>query len=241
MIDNLMTYLWILSFVSAIVIMLIGILRWMAEPQKRKSRLTIISICAFVVFVIMILSANWNVIVSGLGKSSEANDAATMSLINISKIISKILLILLIVAFSIMIAMVAVLFVAYGGWAIVHTILASRRNNVGQLKRDLEDEAEKLTTLLRTPVFIIIITGGILALFVILPLVMGGETESLAKCWKSGVEEIAYFCTNQKDLGFGRALSLYSLIFISILGIGYGVGNILFEIIKERFEKKRFF
>ncbi len=237
MIENVMTYLWILAFAFATMMTIIGILRWVANKEKRENRLTIISICSFVVLVVMLLSGKWDTISGVLKNSSVASGLATELLINISKITIKLLLII-IIAFLLIIVFIAALLIVYSGRAIIHTILIFKESDTERLKQELQKKAEEITVLLKNPVFIVSIAGGILALYLILPLVMGENTESIAKCWMNGVGQIVQFCTNNISDNFASNLSAYSLIFILILGIGYGVGNILFEIIKERFEKK---
>lgn len=240
MIGNWITYFWILITVFAVLLVLGGILRWIANQNKREKRLTIMSICAFFVLVIMLLYRNWDVIFSVLGNSA-GSEVATHSLINISKITIKVLLIVLIVAFSLIIVFMAGLLVIYSVRAITRTISEFGQNNVDDLKEKLKIETEKIIVLMKTPVFITGIVGGVLALYLILPLVMGEASDSLAESWKNGVGEIVQFCTDKSDSNFASDLSVYSLIFILIVGIGYGVVNILFEIIRERFKKNTVF
>lgn len=237
MIENLMTYLWILVFVFAVVLTIIGILRWIAGTGNRKGRLTIISICAFVVLVILILFDSWEAISEVLEKSSDMSSLATTLLIDISKTAIKVSMIVLIVAFSLIIAFVAVLLAVHSGKALFYTF----SSNGGQKTQNLQDEAEKIKGLLKNPVFIVTIAGGILSIFLVLPIVMGGYSSSLAECWLSGVENITQLCSDDGEGKFVYNLSMYALMFILILGIGYGVTNILFEIIRERFKKKTFF
>lgn len=240
MIGNWITYFWILGFVFAVLLTIGGVLRWIADKNKREKRLTIISICAFLVLVIMLLYGNWDVICSVL-ENKAGSELATYSLINISKITIKVLLIVLIVAFSLIIAFMAGLLVIYSVRAITRTISEFGQNNVDDLKEKLKIETEKIIVLMKTPVFIIGIVAGILALYLVLPLVMGEPSNSLATTWRDGVGQLVQFCTDQSNKNFATNLSVYSLIFILIGGIGYGVINILFEIIRERFKHNTVF
>lgn len=297
--ENFMTYLWILMLSFATAMTLIGILRWVADGNKRREKLSAISICSFIILVIMLLMGNWEAINTFLESVSEVDGSTTNLLINVSKITIKVLLVVIVVAFSLIIAFIAGLLVKYSGEAIFCAISKNASNseeqlkqnidnsdgqskqnasnNEGQLKQNasnseerlnqkLKEDTGKLAVLLKSPIFIVGIVGGILALYLILPLVMGKNTESIAKCWISGVDQIVKICTvgvseevidgetTSREVMNGEitgeeggndtlvsGLALYSLIFILILGIGYGVGNILFEIIRERFEKKTVF
>lgn len=247
MMTNLVTYLCILVFAFAVVMTLVGILRWVADAQKRERRIAILSICSVVLLVILFLSGNWNVVSGVWVNIPQINDNATISLINISKITIKVLLIVLIIAFSLILVFIAALLVVYSGRAFFNTISSFKGNNKVQLNQKLKEDAEKITILLKNPVFIVGVAGGVLSIFFILPLLMGDEVSSLAECWKTGVENIVSFCSNSNSdnnsdsKGFARNLSSYLLIFISIIGVGYGVGNILFEIIRERVGRKNDF
>lgn len=265
---NLMTYLWILVVAFAVVMTLIGILRWVANTQKRGRRLTIISICSFVILVIMLLMGNWGTISGIFANSSMTNAYATSSLIHSTQTIIKVLLMVFMVTFLLISALMVILLVVCSGGVIVS---AFEDKEAEKTKQKLQEKTEKITVLLKNPVIIMAIVGGILALYLTLPLAMGENTESIAKCWTDGVEQIVRFCnvntkveveelagnevaseeTTSEEVGgeesarnqvtnstLANSLSVYSLVFILILGIAYAVGNILFEIIKDGFEKK---
>ena len=256
---DIMAYIWMLGFAASATLTIIGILRWLADRSARKRRLNIVSGCAFCIFLWMIWSTGWieapGIFQMWFGSST----SATKALIETSKITIKVLLLVLIVAFAVMLTLIAALFVIYGVWAIIRTFFSSNNAEEEPLKDVLQKKAEKFVIMLSNPVFIVIITGGILAVFGIIPIVMGSGSGSLAKCWVTGVENIAFFCGKGQNfvrpealepfesigdseaLGhskFGQALSIYLLVYISVLGIGYAVANILFEIIKELFNRK---
>lgn len=239
MTENWNTYFGILLLVFAVLMTIWGILHWIADSKKRTDRLKIISICSFCVLIIFGLFYNWESLMKSFNGGEVVNDSMTKSLINISKISIKFLLITFGVAFSFIIILIVVMLLVYSIKAIVYTISATKENDASTLQEKLKQEADKLMAFLKNPVFIVSIAGGILALFAVLPLVMGEPFESLADSWKSGVNKIASFAS-EKD-GFSSNLSKYLLIFIAIIGIGYGVGNILFEIIRERLKKKNDF
>lgn len=239
MTENWNTYFGILLLVFAVLMTIWGILHWIADSKKRTDRLKIISICSFCVLIIFGLFYNWESLMKSFNGGEVVNDSMTESLINISKISIKFLLITFGVAFSFIIILIVVMLLVYSIKAIVYTISATKENDASTLQEKLKQEADKMMAFLKNPVFIVSIAGGILALFAVLPLVMGEPFESLADSWKSGVNKIASFAS-EKD-GFSSNLSKYLLIFIAIIGIGYGVGNILFEIIRERLKKKNDF
>ena len=236
MTENWITYFGILLLVFAVLMTIWGILHWIADPAKRVRRLMIISICSLGVLIIFGLFYNWKTIMEVFNAGTVGNDSMTESLVYISKISIKAFLIAFGVAFSFILILIVITLLVYSMKAIVHTISAAKENDANKLQEKLKKEADKMMVFLKNPVFIMSIAGGILALFAVLPLVMGEPSESLADSWKSGVTEIVSFAVDEE--GFSRKLSKYLLIFIAIIGIGYGVGNILFEIIKERFKRK---
>lgn len=266
MMDNLTTYIWFLIFVFSAIFTLYGILSWIKDDDvaKRKKKLIIISSCSCIVFVVLLLHDKWGVIYNNLGKYLGAD-----SIINISKLTIKILFIVLIVAISLIIAVMAVLLVKYST-SIIFDVF---EKDTAGLEDELKEKTARIGVFLKTPVFIISIVGGILILYLIVPLIIGEKTQGLAGCWMDGVSTIVDSCTGTEnednesadnesvdnesaynefaynesadnesaDNEFAYNVSVYSLIFILILGIGYGAVNILFEIIKERFEKKAVF
>lgn len=233
MANNVMTYIWMLGLVTSIVLTVIGILRWLKDADKRKHRLNIVSGFAFCILVLLLLSVSWSSVSAGFNQWFGDNEQATASLIITSKITIKVLLIVLVVAFAVMLTVTAAGFVLYGLWAMIYTVCSFGEPNKESLKKDLQDKADKLLVLLNNPVFILIIVGGILAVFGILPVVMGGNSESLAECWISGVKEIAVLCKGGNKMKFSAALSLYMLVYIAVVGVGYAVAYIIYEIIKD--------
>lgn len=239
MTKDIFAFLWLLAFVASAVLTLIGIFRWLAHTDKRSKRLDIVSYCAFIVFLFMLLSANWTSISSLFHNSLGENQAATRTLISTSKVTVKILLIAIIIALLVLLTLTAALFVIYGLWAIIHGIRLLVTSSKEKSEEDLHDKSEKLKIMLNNPVFILIIVIDIMAIFGIVPIVMGGNSANLATNWKSGVIEIShFFMNNDIELNFTKALSIYLLIYIAILGIGYAASSILYKIIKNSFDRK---
>lgn len=238
MTNDVMAYIWMLGLVTSAVLTVIGILRWLKDTNNRKHRLNIVSGFAFCILVLLLLSVSWSPVSEVLNKWFGDSAKATESLILTSKVTIKVLIMVLIVAFAVMLTLTAAWFVIYGLWAMVYTICSFGGTDKESLRKDLQDKADKLVVMLNNSIFMIIISGGVLAVFGILPVVMGTKSGSLAKCWSSGVIEIAALCKDGNKMKFPGALSLYMLIYISVLGIGYAVANIIFEIIKELFNRR---
>lgn len=241
MTKDVFAYFWLLAFVASAVLTLIGILRWLADQKERPHRLSLVSCCAFIVFLFMLLSANWASLSALFNSYLGDSESATKTLISTSKITVKLLLLVLIVAFAVLLTLTASLFVLYGLWAIICTVGSLGHTDKEELEKRLHDKSEKLKIMLNNPVFFLIIDGAILTIFLIIPLMIKDDSTNLAESWKNGVNVIAQFCntSGNKPLDFTESLPMYLLIYISILGIGYATASILFEIIKKIFDRKK--
>ena len=240
--EAIVTYFWIILLAFAVVLTVKGILQWAGNPKRRQSRLKIVSICAFLFLIVMLVLFNLEEIHRFIEGIEKVNGSATTLMVNTSKVIVKSLLIVIVVSFSIIIALIGILFAAYGVWAIIRVITACLKNECSKekLEKDLKESAEKIVILFKTSAFKIIIAGGILALYVMLPIIMGNdESDSLAECWDVGLEKIAEYCFGQQEIM--NSFSQYSLVFIALIGVGYVAFSILYEIIKERLAKKDVF
>ncbi|MCM1118687.1 MAG: hypothetical protein NC543_04925 [bacterium] len=149
--------------------------------------------------VLVILSIINNSDILNLLKDEQGNKEITTIFINTSKIMVKVLMLGTVVVAAIMLLFFAVYFMYK-----VIAIVASKRNT---LENDLAETSKKLGEILRTPIIIYVITWGIMAIFVVLPLLMGnqGNQDGMANAWKRGVVRIACFVESEtvqvKDSG----------------------------------------
>lgn len=100
----------------------------------------------------------------------------------------------------------------------------------------MKSKSEKLENVLKNPILIVIFTGGILAVFCIIPIIVGPGSEGLTVCWTKGIIQVIEKIDG-KNYPFYKALSLYILIYISVLGIGFSILNIIYEIIQNMLNK----
>lgn len=241
MIENMMTYIWLTVFTVSLALTIISILRWLSVESVREKRLNVVGICASITLSLMILAFNWhrvaalwNQFVGMVG----SNEQATTDLITTCKIIIKVFLIGTIAAFAVLLALAALLFILYGIYAIFFTACSLFCNNNGKsLQNDLKNKSVKIINMFNNPIFILIITGGILAVFCIIPLIIGIDSGSVAECWSGGLESIGKFVGSSEGT-FYENLSLYILVFISVIGIGFAACHIIYEIIKKEFKSE---
>lgn len=242
MIENMMTYICLTVFAVSLALTIISILRWLnVDVNDRKKRLNVVGICASITLSLMILTLNWgrvanvwNQFVGMVG----SNEQATTGLITTCKITIKVFLIGTIAAFAILLALAALLFILYGIYAVFFTAFSFFCNNDGKkLQDDLKTKSNKIINMFNNPIFILIITGGILAVFCIIPLIIGIDSGSVAECWSQGIGIIGKFVGSKKGT-FYEYLSLYILVFISVIGIGFAACHIIYEIIKKEFKSE---
>lgn len=171
--------------IVCVILVVYGILRWLAH--KRDKRLPIASWIAFVVLCVFALASKGDSckqLINGQG-----NAEITTLFINTAKITVKLLMLGAVVGSAIML----LFFIFYFMYSIFGAIYkhektgASLLNQFCQKSRDIKE-------IIKTPIGMFIITWGILALFVVLPLLMGKHNSpSMAETWRSGVINIADF------------------------------------------------
>lgn len=220
--ENLMTYALVIIFVFAAIVTVGGTLRWIGNSEKRVKRLKFIWICSVAFIGSMIVFFVWNFHHNEL--PSEASMVQTV------QIAIKALGIGLLIAFFIVLAFVGIVLVVYIVKKIVSAICPSMLN-AGK-------NAEDIRNFIKTPFFTVLLATGIMAVFIIIPFIIGDEQRSFTGCWKDGIEQIAGLVNKDEKKEFSTSVSIYALIFISVMGIGYATVNILYEIIKKRLEKK---
>ncbi len=168
---------------SCILLVLYGILRWIKPPQERGKRLNVISWLAFVVLVLifMIGSGMFEGYLNSGGE--DTNDTITVVFINSSKIFIK-LMILGIIAIS---AVMLFLFLAFCIYSAFKIFFSQKEGSPQKLK----DINKKIKNVLENRFLPFILTWGILAIFIMLPLLMGRSDGSVANVWQDGVHKIA--------------------------------------------------
>lgn len=200
--DFLTICIWFGTVILCVVLVVTGILRWISHMRSSK-----LKIAAWIAFVVLCLIALFNNIDSVLELgNSETNGDVTNLFINISKITVKVLMLGVVVGSAVML----LFFVFYFMVVVIKTVCEHKKYN-GALSKKLNDESKELRSVLKSSLVKFVITWGILAVFVILPLLMGNsDDQSMAETWKNGIEKIASFVGTDTG-GYGNELAVQSI------------------------------
>lgn len=219
------------TIIICVVLVIVGILRWLGPTTTRGKRLNISSMIAFVVLCIMFL-INFTGITEYLG-NEEKNTEISNGIVCTSKIAIK-LLMLGVVVVSVVILLLTIFLFLY---QICKAFWENGESS--SLAKRLAEKSIQFKEVMRTPIVAFIITWGILAIFFILPVLMGVPDENgLAEIWRSGVYVISSFVNLENEQPFYNALLTYILLFIIILGVGFAAVKILYSIIVDSFSRK---
>lgn len=197
---------WIGTLIVCIVLIIYGVLRWLSNPAERTKRLDTAAWISLVILFVMYLIHKRSDIVMLFGKDSTATADLTSVVINASKIAVKLLTLGAVLACTLLLLSLVFLFIRY---VIAIIIVQVRPDQAGNQAATLQAKSDDFFSLMKTPILMMVITFGILATFVIIPLLMGGPTaqgvaeissaeqnpaeQSLAAVWKNGVLQIASF------------------------------------------------
>lgn len=218
------------TVIVCITLIVTGIWRWFGGADRLK-RLNFSGIIAVPVLSVMYLFHRWKDFVE-LFSDSKTNASLTSLVINISKIVVKLLMLGAVIASVLLLLVMVFLFMRY----VISIIGKAKPGSQKVLAQDLQDMSQELLEIMRTHILILAITCGILAVYAVMPLLMGeSQKDSLSEAWQDGVRKIADFAgSNSQEYAF----LTYTLLFIIILGVGCAVIQILFSIIKNIFARR---
>lgn len=188
-ITNILAFCGRLGILILFVILAVsGVLRWLGDKGKRAKRLNILSVGAVIVLAVIFLIRNGGTLSAVFGEKN--NEAITLIFINGSKIAIKLLVLGAVVASAAMLIFIIWLCIHFG-------ICALKQAKSGQgnsLSEELKNKSNELFAIVRTPIIVFVITWGILALFIVFPLLMSGQDNaSLTEAWQEGVVRIVHF------------------------------------------------
>lgn len=240
---------WLGTMIVCIVLVISSVLRWLAHPEERRTRLNYASWIAFAILSVTLLRPGISSIMSSLG-TEEGNEKMTYAVINISKATVKLAILGTVVLAVVVILLVLIVFITKGVAAIVH----SGSKDMSDWAKVLEKISNDFGAVTKTPVFTFLLTCGILIAFVILPFLMGGSSngEGLAKTWENGVglaktwengvielsRKMLQSSNSSSYLSLSTALLTYILLFIIVLGVGFTIVRILHAIIKDNLKER---
>lgn len=226
---------WLGTLGLCVVLVISGVLRWLAHPEKREKRLNYAGWIAFAVLSVTLLRPGIPEIIRTFG-NEEGNTQMTHAVINISKATVKLVILGTVVLAVVVVLLVLIVIIAKG----IAAIVRSKDKNVGEWANMLDKTSQDFRAVTKTPVFTFLLTCGILIAFVILPFLMGSpdSTGGLAVTWESGIKKILEIVLGQENRSPDVALITYILLFIIVLGVGFTIIKIIHTIIKNNLKER---
>lgn len=230
--------------IICIVLVISGVLRWLAPSDKRHGRLNIASWISFTVLVLMTAYSQKENI-KNFFSNSDGSQTLTSVVIIGSKMTVKILLLAAVFAIAAIALLIFIVLVSKG----VQAAFYAKNSKIQDWAGVLKEKSNQFGTIIKTPIFTFFVTCGILLIFIILPLLLGdlkGEA-GLAKTWIDGVETFASAVSSDEamntesdeEIPIPEAIITYILVYVIVLGVGFAVTRILYAIIKDNLKKKK--
>lgn len=237
-VDILIICLLLGVIIVCAILIVLGVLRWLASsgnPDKRRTRLNFAGWISFAVLATMILYSQRKDITAFLGNTN-SNQTLTTVIINGSKMAFKFLLLGTVFAIVAIITLVLILLVSKG----VCAAFSEENTSVKDWAKNLKEVGKQFGNIIKTPIFTFFVTCGILLVFIVLPFLLGNseDTASLAETWGDVVHKIASSINKNDTTTIAEDTIWYILLYIIILGVGFSVARILYAIVKDNLKQK---
>lgn len=238
LIPAVLEYLVVLAIVLLVLIAVKTILQWLNPKEGVKKtwkqhRHNVIGVFSIVILIGAI--CGW-IVRQNESRLERANLEVTPAFVNSLKVVTKLMmfsgalmLILVVAGF-----LGGAIFIA--GKRIYYTIVG---NNAGERQSEEEDKSYVLIDVAKSREIVSVLTMGVLAVFVAIPIFFGDIHEGALKCWYDGVKNIGGVLASSNELPFTTAVVLYLIIYIIVLGIVFCAANIVYTIIEDTISGNR--
>lgn len=188
-VDMLKICLWLGVIIVCIILVISGILRWLAaqgNTEERRKKLNISGWIAFVVLTAMIFYSRRES-VTKFFCDNDGSKALTSVVVNGSKMAVKLLLLGTAFAIVAIVSLVVILLVSKG----IRATLDGQNKSVKDWAKKLKEVGNQFSEIVRTPIFTFFVTCGILLAFILLPFLLGNSEDKvgLAETWGNGVQK----------------------------------------------------
>lgn len=215
------------------ILIITGVLRWVAPKADRKRRLNILGWAAFAMLSTILLVYYE---IARMQGNENSNGIRFPVFFNVVKDGIGLLAFGLIV-FSVIILIFIVALCLYKGVKIL--ILA--KSDTEDIRKELERANQRdnaFGTAIKNPLVILVITLGIIALFFVFPLLVGEqEGKGVLESWQNGIYIIDKFVDPKPLKEPSQALSLYMMVYLVVLGVGFAIIKIFHSIIDHTLKK----
>lgn len=219
------------------ILIITGVLRWVAPKADRKRRLNILGWAAFAMLSTILLVYYE---IARMQGNENSNGMRFPVFFNVVKDGIGLLAFGLTV-FSVIILIFIVALCLYKGVKIL--ILA--KSDTEDIRKELERANQRdnaFSTAIKNPLVILVITLGIIALFFVFPLLVGEqEGKGVLESWQNGIYIIDKFVApkplKEPSQEPSQALSLYMMVYLVVLGVGFAIIKIFHSIIDHTLKK----
>lgn len=213
---------WLGILIVCTVFIVSGVLRWLSDSNKRGKRLDFAAWISLIVVAVMFFIHKGDLFKTLA--TAEASAGLTPIIVNASKVIAKLLVLGTVIVCALLLAALVALFVFYVISIFVQIMREQGSGQQSSIKAALKAKSDAFFEMVKTPALMMVITFGILATFVIIPLFMGTTTtaipagqstaqadmaeqdlsgqaqeeQSLTEVWKSGIIQITKFIDKDK-------------------------------------------
>ncbi len=213
---------WLGILIVCTVFIVSGVLRWLSDSNKRGERLDFAAWISLIVVAVMFCIHKGDLFKTLA--TAEASAGLTPIIVNASKVIAKLLVLGTVIVCALLLAALVALFVFYVISIFVQIMREQGSGQQSNIKAALKAKSDAFFEMVKTPALMMVITFGILATFVIIPLFMGKTTtaipagqstaqadmaeqdlsgqaqeeQSLTEVWKSGIIQITKFIDKDK-------------------------------------------
>lgn len=248
------------TVVLCIVLVVSGILRWIKPADTRNKRLNISAWIAFAILCTMALT--WCLINSAQYGVDTAVANLVPALIEFSKNVIWLMMFAAVIVAVMALLLVIILAVCKGLYIIIRRNAKptgkkaklgqetgkgaesdkidkpkqeTEESNVPDKSNGPEEETKKgspSSNVIKEPIVILAISWGILALFLLIPFMVGERAGgSMIENWHTGLTEVGNLLGSSET-----AFVTYTLVYIAVMGIGFAVIKILYSLIAHTFE-----
>lgn len=229
--DILSMFVYLGGYTLCIILIIYRILTWLAPNNTREKRLNIVAWITFAILVMPRLINNF-IRFSGVISGDKTNITALIKLSN------EFLRILLygVALISASIPFLIALIYIYN--CVLSFVKIKKQDpNIKNIWNTFNEH-------FKSPAVILLLTWGIIALFFLFPLLISRNLEHPLKAWLTGIDIIiSIFGVGQSnsEMEHSSKFSIYALIYIIVIGVGFAVFKILYTIIEQSFKKKKEF
>lgn len=229
-------YLAVLAVVLLVLIAVKTTLQWLnpgngVKKTWREHRHNILGV--FSIIILVGAAGSWFVL-RNEPQLVQANRLVTPAFVNSLKVIIK----LMMFSGALMLILVVAAFFSGTVFVAAQKIYYALVRNDGSEKQSVnltqkENKAHLLIEIAKSPEIVSLLTIGVLAVFVAIPLFFGNIHEGALKCWHDGVKRIGGILASGGGLPFTTAVVLYLIIYIIVLGILFCAANIVYTILED--------